>query len=1375
LTTTYSSKFQIEKKLCLPFSRTIRINIKPIWLLVNKTKHKIKFIEKVLRDSPPNSESKASINEISYDLNSSNGQLCLSDISPYKKYKISITNEEYFVDNLKTSNLDLKKSDINYESDWFMLKDEPVSPFYRQKSTLQFNSLYLVNKCWIDLKLYPVGDQSSLYKQIYFVLNNDEDGQISANTNCKILTLKSKFVVKNKTKYDFRFKLLNQFLKQNEINKLLSRYISIDENLIRSQEKEYSVCEILNKKDFYLISNSSNNTEIEDSSLSKEMEKAREKLSDLFYFHIDSLENQNNTSNSVKLRQSKPLILTCNEKALKQISTQTQSNENLLISRQCFNIYFDNQSSKSLILTQKLLVEQNGQLVLIMNEDEENVLVDLHNTLDFDVYIWPRISSNYIFEFYVKNLKSINEKIFSDLLKEEIQNNQKKSNFFSSLNRQNSSNFTTSQILSSELENESLTFMHFIPAKTTFKFNYDFIGTNQYPIENMFEQLFFMFGLAYNKKLDTKLNISHASHFAYELSPNLSKIYETNFEIDFFNRENRSKMCTFFYLSPENDQFQSLSSDNQTKLRIDRFLSTEDRNSFKFHSKIVENKSEISITLNACIDRLTLALNDDDYLSNVHQTEILRLTSENIHLRMKQYLLGDNLDKNTLVTVKMKCQNLQLDNQLFDNEEIVQIEENNIQLKYDFPVIFLPREEFLLDLQKTKKKIRFTKSFDIFRDVNLDDNFSSFIAVKFILFKHNQTENFSLTSLDVDLKQFDVYLEDYLLFNLIQIFIDYFDHLTTNLESSISYEDDDLNQLVKPMVVMNRFKINNLDALVNLQTKLKIYLATYKMPIKFDEFELNGFPFQFLTNKQMINRFTNHYLTALIFRAGWLLGSLDLIGSPTAFIQQASNGLYDFLYMPYSGLKQSGANGLLRGISHGSLSLMRNLSAGTITSLTSFAAFISRNMDILSFDQNHLIRQDQLRHELLSSNTGLAPSGSNLLLNLSTSFMVTIMGAIGGLAEQPIQSVYNSESILKGFSKGIIGLVTKPVGAVAELVNQTGQGLMKYTGVNSHLVPSLDLRLRRKALNKEFGRFSISVTKCLWKLIACNQNSNNNHSVMMMINYTNNIHSMIEAVSSISEKEKFSLSSNNELSSCYLILNDEILYVVDKNEDMLLRAFYISEIDIRPTSNSLLNDYSSLSLLVLTLNNQPKAPLESNFEMDRLVDYVLNMNSNNHSQSMLMSQQINAQKHIFCEEENVFNEFYKLRKRFLVSSSACSMNFCLCGAQILSLNSINRLNITDSINETINNTNINANKHVRQASNSSDIAKVHCRRISSGISVGALTSNLNDSNENLNLNRQHSSIPAKQFFYYVDPRLSENFINVFNSLKRKASNKGFQF
>jgi hypothetical protein len=49
----------------------------------------------------------------------------------------------------------------------------------------------------------------------------------------------------------------------------------------------------------------------------------------------------------------------------------------------------------------------------------------------------------------------------------------------------------------------------------------------------------------------------------------------------------------------------------------------------------------------------------------------------------------------------------------------------------------------------------------------------------------------------------------------------------------------------------------------------------------------------------------------------------------------------------------------------------------------------------------------------------------------------------------------------------------------------------------------------------------------------------------------------------------------------------------------------------------------------------------------------------------------------------------------------------------------------------------------------------------------------NNKMNNQTLKPQHQR--QQEFIYYIDPRLSINFINIFNSLKRQISNEGFQF
>ena len=143
-----------------------------------------------------------------------------------------------------------------------------------------------------------------------------------------------------------------------------------------------------------------------------------------FKFHILKEEA---TSSVV---QSKPVLLTLKNKAMKQISPLVETDDKYLISRQCFCLYSNNTNSRSssnqrsfpsntisLICAQKLMSSQNGRLLITFKEDT-NFLTQIFNCLDKDIYLWSRISSNFILENYVKNTEAINESESAEMKRE---------------------------------------------------------------------------------------------------------------------------------------------------------------------------------------------------------------------------------------------------------------------------------------------------------------------------------------------------------------------------------------------------------------------------------------------------------------------------------------------------------------------------------------------------------------------------------------------------------------------------------------------------------------------------------------------------------------------------------------------------------------------------------------------------------------------------------------------------------------------------------------------------------------------------------------------------------------------------------------------
>lgn len=74
--------------------------------------------------------------------------------------------------------------------------------------------------------------------------------------------------------------------------------------------------------------------------------------------------------------------------------------------------------------------------------------------------------------------------------------------------------------------------------------------------------------------------------------------------------------------------------------------------------------------------------------------------------------------------------------------------------------------------------------------------------------------------------------------------------------------------------------------------------------------------------------------------------------------------------------------------------------------------------------------------------------------NALSGFAVSLLGAVAGIVEHPITNIQNAETThdavtgaAKGFGKGLVGMVAKPIGGAMELVSQTSQGILLGTGL----------------------------------------------------------------------------------------------------------------------------------------------------------------------------------------------------------------------------------------------------------------------------------------------------------------------------------------
>ena len=149
-------------------------------------------------------------------------------------------------------------------------------------------------------------------------------------------------------------------------------------------------------------------------------------------------------------------------------------------------------------------------------------------------------------------------------------------------------------------------------------------------------------------------------------------------------------------------------------------------------------------------------------------------------------------------------------------------------------------------------------------------------------------------------------------------------------------------------------------------------------------------------------------------------------------------------------------------------------------------------MDRLAMDSEHSIRNEETCRHI--------PMGmANGLLQGLELFSLSILGAIAGLAEQPMASFRNrsdsqaaATTVLSGVGKGLVGVVAKPVGGVAQLISQTGQGILYGTGL-------MNIPHRRHRQIEQDAR--INTTSSYLKLARCCQITDDQDEIIDTLEY----------------------------------------------------------------------------------------------------------------------------------------------------------------------------------------------------------------------------------------------------------------------------------
>nr|XP_033789038.1 vacuolar protein sorting-associated protein 13B isoform X2 [Geotrypetes seraphini] len=580
------------------------------------------------------------------------------------------------------------------------------------------------------------------------------------------------------------------------------------------------------------------------------------------------------------------------------------------------------------------------------------------------------------------------------------------------------------------------------------------------------------------------------------------------------------------------------------------------------------------VVIKIFITQASLAIYDD-ITNHKISCELLRLTLDNIFLNMAPvtgYLRQASREFQEtseglphLYNLEVYCSDLQLDNQLYNKSN------------FHFAVLVCQEDKSeSMKWLKVNNLIVSNKDLEEYKD-------NCFIKLCIIL-SEQQSFLFNVNELCFKLKPARLYLEDTFVYYIKTLFDTYLPDSkgisSLNNLATVKLLPDQVKQHAKALVSpikLRKLRIDPVNLLVSIHASLKLYIASDHTPLSFSVFERGPI---FTTARQLVHALALHYAAGALFRAGWVVGSLEILGSPASLVRSIGNGIADFFRLPYEGLTR-GPGAFVSGVSRGTTSFVKHISKGTLTSLTNLATSLARNMDRLSLDEEHYNRQEEWRRQLPEN------LGEGLRQGLSR-LGISLLGAIAGIVDQPMQNFqkttdaqasagHKAKGVISGVGKGIVGVFTKPIGGAAELVSQTGYGILHGAGLSQFP------RHRYQLSDQHTDQAPNSHVKYIWKMLQ----SLGRPEVHMALD--------VVIVS----------GSGQEHEGC-LLLTSEVLFVVSISEDTQQQAFPVTEIECR-------EDTEKVDILQVQLKQQ-RVPCDreaegvrerlSEQQYSRLVDYV---------------------------------------------------------------------------------------------------------------------------------------------------------------------------
>uniref|UniRef100_H2YTY3 Chorein N-terminal domain-containing protein n=1 Tax=Ciona savignyi TaxID=51511 RepID=H2YTY3_CIOSA len=310
------------------------------------------------------------------------------------------------------------------------------------------------------------------------------------------------------------------------------------------------------------------------------------------------------------------------------------------------------------------------------------------------------------------------------------------------------------------------------------------------------------------------------------------------------------------------------------------------------------------------------------------------------------------------------------------------------------------------------------------------------------------TERFQILSTDLQLLPLEVKIESSFaqaLSNLLQSYMDSVkgdDNKVTNnplFPLAVKHEQ----KVVSAPLRFQSITIHETMVILSFRAAVKLYVSIDRGVLSFSKFSCKDVD---TTMGELMQELMRHYFADTVYGAGWVIGSLDLLGNPATALRSYAKGMSDFLLMPYEGL-MIGPTAFVGGFTRGFSSLLRHLSSGTLRSVTNIASSISRN---LSKEQKM-----QQQYFKLPGETSSIP--------------------VLDSADQENNSP--NVGLVSGIGKALVGVVTRPLGGAAGVLSRAGETIIEKVGLEDHKT------LRDETQSHKISSYPNSASKFSLKVI----------------------------------------------------------------------------------------------------------------------------------------------------------------------------------------------------------------------------------------------------------------------------------------------------